>query len=271
MVLPFDNGVGGPSAPVYLKTNTENGVDDQGRPAVIHTPVVATSGGGTGTSASQVQGIQSSGTANSGNPVKIGATFLTAPPLFTDTQFGDLQMSARGMLRVAVGFDGTGGAFTTAIANNADAISPSATANTLVVSNYNRNWNGASWDRQRGDTVGTFIVDSPTGAAGQALSSIATTAVAASLVLKASAGNLYGFNVVTGASAGYLMIFDAVLAPADGSVAPKRVIAIAANTSVDRTFGKPIRFNTGITLVFSTTGPFTKTASSTAFLAGEVV
>jgi hypothetical protein len=111
--------------------------------------------------------------------------------------------------------------------------------------------------------------ESPTSVAASALAVQATSVAAASLVLKAAAGNLYGYNVVTGASAGYLMAFDSATVPADGAVTPKLCIAIAANASVDRSFGKPLRFTVGIVLVFSTTGPFTKTASATAFIAGE--
>lgn len=98
------------------------------------------------------------------------------------------------------------------------------------------------------------------------------TAVAAgSLILKASAGNVYGYEVCAGASAGYLMLFDSATVPADGTVTPRRVHAIAANASLSRSFNPPLRCATGITLVFSTTGPFTKTISATAFLAGDYV
>lgn len=112
-------------------------------------------------------------------------------------------------------------------------------------------------------------VQTPTDSAGAALVSVATAAVASSLVLKASAGNLYGYNIVAGASAGYLMIFNSTTAPADGAVTPLRCIPVAANAGIDRAFDIPRRFSTGIVLVFSTTGPYTKTASATAFLGGE--
>lgn len=111
----------------------------------------------------------------------------------------------------------------------------------------------------------------PTDLASAAVPNVATTVVASSLVLKATAGNLYDFSVTAGASAGYLMIFNATTAPADGTVTPAVVLAIAANASIGFTYPYPKRFTTGITMVFSTTGPFTKTASATAFLAGGVV
>lgn len=117
------------------------------------------------------------------------------------------------------------------------------------------------------------VVNQPTTPSAQATSAIpsaAQTPVAAgSLIAKASAGNLYGYEVVAGASAGYLMVFDSATVPADGTVAPRRVHAIAANASLSRSFNPPIRCANGITLVFSTTGPFTKTISPTAFLAAD--
>lgn len=99
----------------------------------------------------------------------------------------------------------------------------------------------------------------------------AGTAVSAGRVLRVGTTNLAGLNVVSGASAGYVMLFDAASVPADGAVAPLRCITIAPNTTIDLNFrGSPLRFDVGAVIVFSTTGCFTKTASATAFLAGDV-
>lgn len=111
----------------------------------------------------------------------------------------------------------------------------------------------------------------PSGLAANALTISANSLLASSLVLKAAAGNLYGFNVVAGAVPGYLMIYDAVAAPGDGVTTPKYAIPVGATSGVDRSFIIPLRFATGIVMVFSSTGPLIKTASATAFLAGEVV
>lgn len=116
-----------------------------------------------------------------------------------------------------------------------------------------------------------YFVQEPVTASAAAVLSAQTPTAAGSLVVKASAGNLYGFEVCTGGSAGYLMVFDATAVPADGTVTPKLVYAVAANTSFARQVTYPFRCSTGITLVFSTTGPFTKTISATAFLAGHYV
>lgn len=99
------------------------------------------------------------------------------------------------------------------------------------------------------------------------LSASATSSAASALVVRASAGNLYDWQVTAGASAGYVMIFNATSAPADGTVAPVQCVAVAANASVGSSLQTlPERFTTGIVIVFSTTGCFTKTASATAFI-----
>lgn len=119
--------------------------------------------------------------------------------------------------------------------------------------------------------IGATIDTTPSSSATVAIVPAATAAVASNLVAKASAGNLYGFNVVNGASAGYVMVFNATAAPADGAVTPLKCYTLAANSSIEILYDPPVRCGTGVTLVFSTTGPFTKTASATAFISAEAV
>jgi len=116
--------------------------------------------------------------------------------------------------------------------------------------------------------VNTTTVPSTVAAVG--ITPVVTTVAAGSLVLKASSGNLYSVNITSGASAGYLMLFNSTTAPADGTVTPIKVMPIAANAGLVVNFNPPIRFGTGITAVFSTTGPFSKTISATAFISGDV-
>lgn len=110
----------------------------------------------------------------------------------------------------------------------------------------------------------------PAATASAGVAGTATTAAASNLVGKASAGNLYSYSITTGATAGYLMIFNATSAPVDGAVTPARCLPVAANTGLAVQFATPIYFSTGVTFVFSTTGCFTKTASATAFIVGDV-
>lgn len=121
-----------------------------------------------------------------------------------------------------------------------------------------------------GEAGGLYVIEAPSAAAAAALTTVASLAVTGGQVIKASAGNLYGFNVVSGVTAGYVMVFNSTTVPADGAVTPLRCIPLAANSGIDVNLrGQPSRFSTGITIVFSTTGCFTKTISATAFIAGD--
>lgn len=101
---------------------------------------------------------------------------------------------------------------------------------------------------------------------------IATTAAAASLVLKSTPGSFYGANCTSTSAAGFLMLFDAASKPADGAVTPKKCWAVPAAGSIEAGYIVPVRMTVGITLAFSTTGPFTLTTSSgLAHISGEVL
>lgn len=97
---------------------------------------------------------------------------------------------------------------------------------------------------------------------------VATTAVASALTLKGSAGTLADLTVTSGASAGFVMVFNATSAPADGAVTPALCYSIAANSTFQLINSDRMYFSTGVTVVFSTTGCFSKTASATAYMAG---
>jgi hypothetical protein len=113
---------------------------------------------------------------------------------------------------------------------------------------------------------GTF---SPSATAAAGTTNARTTVAASSLIAKASAGNLYQYNVTSGASAGYVLIYNSATVPADGTVTPVRCIPLAANTGIE----VPLRgsyHSAGIVLAFSTTGCFTQTLSATAFISAEI-
>lgn len=92
------------------------------------------------------------------------------------------------------------------------------------------------------------------------------TSVNSALIVKATAGMLYGYNVVAGASAGYVLVIDTNFVQADGAVTPAMCMPLAANSGITVDLSTPVNFTGGIVLVFSTTGCFTKTASATAFM-----
>lgn len=112
----------------------------------------------------------------------------------------------------------------------------------------------------------------PTASSSAAITPGSSSTLEASHVLKASAGNLYSLYVATTNAAGWLMTFNATSAPADGSVTPVEAIQVPTNSAAAISFdgSPPDRYSTGIVAVFSTTGPFTKTASATAFFKWRV-
>lgn len=91
-------------------------------------------------------------------------------------------------------------------------------------------------------------------------------------VFKTGSALYYGGMVTSGASAGFVMLFNATSAPADGAVVPYLpAVQLPANSTVGiNPSVAPILFPTGLTICFSTTGPFTKTASSTAVFGAQV-
>jgi hypothetical protein len=92
-----------------------------------------------------------------------------------------------------------------------------------------------------------------------------TTACAS--VLVSGAHGLYGgsFSATT---AGWLLIYDATSCSADGTVTPKKAFAYpVANTTIGFSWSDlPVVQATGIAACFSTTGPYTAAASTTAFI-----
>lgn len=105
--------------------------------------------------------------------------------------------------------------------------------------------------------------------------STSVTSAESCRVLKASAGNLYSLRVSIAATTGYVMVFDAASAPVDGAVTTLaipavRVVSDGTSGWYADDFSPPMRMATGITVCFSSTGPFSKTASATAAIEGQV-
>jgi hypothetical protein len=104
----------------------------------------------------------------------------------------------------------------------------------------------------------------PTASSGVGIASSTSTSAESCRVLKAGSGNLYSVGGYASA-AGFAMVFNATSAPADGAVTPYLpaiYVPTAGTWSAD--FGTiPAVLSTGITVCFSSTGPFTKTAFAT--------
>lgn len=123
--------------------------------------------------ANGITGNVATATADSGNPIKIGGVFNTSFPALTAGQRGDLQVNPTGALNVAT-------ILQTAAADGLN----NATYGLLVRRDSNSGgalgvyasvFNGTSWDRQRGDTNGTFTVSKGSGTIATAQASVGTT------------------------------------------------------------------------------------------------
>lgn len=194
------------------------------------------------------------GTATATKGVLLGGQYDSTQKTLTDGQQAAYSMSARGALLVATGAD----TFTVAGGGSA------GTAATGVMS-------------VQGIASMTPIqnVSLPsTTLGGMAPTPATQSAVQSCTVLKSSAGQLYSLSAAIGATTGYIMVFNATAAPGDGAVTPAwppiRVVSDGTSGWASYSFPYPLTLGTGITVCFSSTGPFTKTASATAILSGQI-
>lgn len=152
-----------------------------------------------------------------------------------------------------------------------------ATGATFPVSGTVAATQSGTWTVQPGNTPNTtpwLVTKIPSAAAVAGLTPTTSAALAANTVIKASAGNLYSFEVsansTLAAAAWWIMIYNATSAPADGAVTPLKCYAMPLGTTAfAAAFPTPVAFSTGITIGVSTTGCFTKTASTNAFISGD--
>jgi hypothetical protein len=195
------------------------------------------------------------GSASPWNPTNgfassTGTVFTT---LTTDQGFR-VNVGGRTAIRLRVSSTGIG---TIAVASSAASVSD------LV---------GISSPLPAGSNIIGGILAAATPSSSFAVTPGSSSVLETSHVLKASAGNLYSLNVTTSTASGFLMTFNAMTVPADGTVAPVYCIPVPAGSAVSMSFegSPPDCYSTGIVAVFSTTGPFTKTSSATAFFTWRV-
>jgi hypothetical protein len=168
----------GDAAPVWLSDENGNVLGGAANPLNV-------SGGGGGGGGgvvtqptasqlnAQVVGNVATATTDAGNPVKVGGVYNTSFPVLTAGQRGDLQVNPTGALNVAA-------ILQTAAADAANNASygllvrrDSNSGGALGV--YGSVFNGTSWDRQRGDTNGTYSVSKGSGTIATAQVSVGTT------------------------------------------------------------------------------------------------
>lgn len=219
---------------------------------------------GVSTAANQASiiGTKAAGTAAT-NSLLAGLVYNTSLPTLTTGQQAALQGDASGRLYVNVGTSVLPTGASTAAAQTAvQGTYGAATANRSVI-----------LDSVTGNPV-VWTDPVPAGScatAGCGVAAVVSTAVETGHVIKASAGNLYGFQVTTGASAGFVMVFNSATVPAAGAVTPVKCYRVAANSSFGVSYSPlPLYLGTGVSLAFSVGADcFTKTDSATAFISGN--
>lgn len=113
------------------------------------------------------------------------------------------------------------------------------------------------------------VVTAPSAAAANALSSAATTALTASLIVKASAGRLYSFaGYNSKASAQFIQIFNSATLPADAAV-PIYSFTVPASSNWSYDFPLGRYFSAGITVCNSSTQPTKTLGSADCWFNGE--
>ena len=90
-------------------------------------------------------------------------------------------------------------------------------------------------------------------------------------VISTSPCGVKGVQVNTTSEPGWVMMFDSAYPPPDGVLAqpPVKYWEVDQYYTLDRDFSSSCGMISGATLVFSLTGPFVKTGSSTAVFSGE--
>ncbi len=272
MALPFDNGVGGSSAPLYLNTSTSLGTDDQGRTVTVHTlKVEGTSG--SGSSSSQTQGAASDNAASVGNAVQMGGV-VRAPVAYDLGDAASFPFDTAGnprFLFVCSASAGTDGVSNGSISR---PLTPGSTTASGTLATAGHVFNGTAWDRQRGDVSATFMASSASATASVAMAPVVATS-AFNLVVKASAGNFYGGSIVAGATAGFLIAYNATSAPANAAALTANLIlgvvpVLANGAAAIGEYTIPDRFSAGIVLLFSTNlATYTQPANAAAFIRGR--
>lgn len=198
------------------------------------------------------------------------ASVRATAPTYTSGESRPLSMTTNAELRVTTG-EGVG-------ATTSDNLPQATTAGTERSLAHALGTVG--WDRLRtvtGVTPGSGsgvlgVSNIPVSSSNTGIVGGARTSAGVALVLKASPGNFYDTSVVAPAGAGFVMVHNATAAPADGVVTPRFCAPVAANQLVTIDTGaNPEWFSTGIVVVFSSTGCFTQTLTSAAFIRGRAL
>jgi hypothetical protein len=219
------------------------GLGSDGKPSFAQAVSLA----GSGASANQVQGNVASGSADVGNPVKVGGRYNTAPPTLADGQRADLQLGQRGSLRIELWQPGTASQMATM--QGADGVLNTSWG--YIQYSFGMLFNGTSWDRATKTTSASRIVSA-------AASTNATSAKASAGTLK----SMSGYNAA--AAVRYLKIYNKASAPTVGTDTPILTLALKASDKFDFTWPDGFYFSTGIAYALTVGSADGDTAALTA-------
>lgn len=178
----------------------------------------------------QVVGNVANAAADSGNPVKVGGVFNSSLPTLTNGQRGDIQLTTKGTVPIAVGNGANG--------NLASVQTPAdgATSGTALETDSRQSlWNGASWDRQAKSRANFKL---PASAATNNAANI-----------KASPGTIFFISGYTALAAGgpyWLKFFDNAGVPNPAALAQFREYPLVALQPFQWSFPNGLYFPTGI-------------------------
>lgn len=233
-----------------------------GSPATTPPVLIAGTTDGTGTGTVGVLQVTTTGAATVAGPTADGSPATSAPVLIGGTVDG----SASGNVAV-VKVDAAGLAYHAVVNWGGGALG--------AMANYGTSPGAILVPGVNAFVTNTVAVTSaPSSASTSGLTPVSSSALAANTVIKASAGNLYSFEVsadsTLSAAAWWIMIYNATSAPGDGAVTPLKCYAMPSGTTAfSAAFPTPIALSTGGVIGVSTTGCFTKTASTHAFISGD--
>lgn len=204
---------------------------------------VVVSGASSGTA-----GDVASGSADSGNPVKIGGVVDTSNgwASLTNGARQNVKMSTFGEVAVNL----YAGGFT-AMGSGAQADTASNSQSRVFAEARDMVFNGTTWDRLRGSTSGLFNVPQAVTSGGLSISRLIG---ATSGVIKASAGQLYTATLTnTNAAIRFLQIYNKTTAGTLSTDTPLLTIPLPPNASVMIDFSAiGGAFSTGISWQFTT-------------------
>lgn len=138
---------------------------------------------GSGATAQQVQGTSAGNAAATGNPIQVGGIYESTPSTYDNLDAVPAHMDSRGSTKVILASPDSTNTVSVS-ANSADGVLVSAQGVTARSLGYV--FNGTSFDRLRGNTVGTIVI--PPAGWGYAAATGGITNTTTAVTIKASAG-----------------------------------------------------------------------------------